>query len=270
MYARKVGFDVLPHEDRGYGTSFTFIHDYSFNKLDVVKAIGEFSRYVRVAVRFKISGNPVKVPNPDSSRHYGVTVPAEIVLTPSGPTIISGVSPMVFLDKKIKELNTSRTGYRADENATEYIKLHYDTEHYEFWGLIQVNVTDGNLTGRSNMDGVASLLLISMPTEDVVTELFTKAVIRIKSETGPDWLPKPTPDRERFEESSKAAFIQKFNSDLVERLPTLLSESLYSHKKGEPLEPGSFEGIGKIECMIQLRLPRFSAKRRHCDYIIYT
>ena len=82
--------------------------------------------------------------------------------------------------------------------------------------MIQVNVTDGNLTGRSNTDGVASLLLISMPTEDVTTELFTKAVIRIKSETGPDWLPKPTPDRERFEESSKAAFVQKLNSDLVE------------------------------------------------------
>jgi len=123
MYARKVGFDVLPHEDRGYGTSFTFIHDPSFNKLDVVKAIGEFSRYVRIPVRFTISGSPVKVPNPDNSRHYGVTVPAEIVLTPSGPTVISGVSPMVVLNKKIKELNTSRTGYRADENATEYIKL---------------------------------------------------------------------------------------------------------------------------------------------------
>ena len=102
MYARKVGFDVLPHEDRGYGTSFTFIHDSGFNKLDVVKAIGEFSRYVRVPVRFTISGNPVKVPNPGNSRHYGVTVPAEIVLTPSGPTVISGVSPMVVLDKKIK------------------------------------------------------------------------------------------------------------------------------------------------------------------------
>jgi HSP90 family molecular chaperone len=48
MYARKVGFDVLPQEDRSYGTSFTFIHDSSFNKLDVVKAIGEFSRYVRI------------------------------------------------------------------------------------------------------------------------------------------------------------------------------------------------------------------------------
>lgn len=247
MYARKVGFDVLPHEDRGYGTSFTFIHDSSFNKLDVVKAIGEFSRYVRVPVRFTISGSPVKVPNPDSSRHYGVTVPAEIVLTPSGPTVISGVSPMVVLDKKIKELNTSRTGYRADENATEYIKLHYDTEHYEFWGLIQVNVTDGTLTGRKNTDGIASLLLISMPTEDEVTELFTKAFIRIKSETGPDWLPKPTPDRERFEESSKAAFIQKLNSDLVQRLPAIPGASLYSRKKGEPLEPQSFEGIGKIE-----------------------
>ncbi|MBU4223364.1 MAG: hypothetical protein KKA10_17375, partial [Euryarchaeota archaeon] len=208
---------------------------------------GEFSRYVRVPVRFTISGNPVKVPNPDNSRHYGVTVPAEIVLTPSGPTIISGVSPMVVLNKKIKDLNTSRTGYRADENATEYIKLHYDTEHYEFWGLVQVNITDGNLSGRNNADGVASLLLISMPTEDVVTELFTKAVIRIKSETGPDWLPTPTPDRERFEESSKAAFIQKLNSDIVERLPALLGESLYSRKKGEPLEPGSFEGIGNIE-----------------------
>jgi len=86
-----------------------------------------------------------------------------------------------------------------------------------------------------------------MPTEDVVTELFTKAVIRIKSETGPEWLPKPTPDRERFEESSKAAFIQKLNSDIVERLPTLPGESLYRRKKGEPLEPGSFGGIGKIE-----------------------
>ncbi len=154
---------------------------------------------------------------------------------------------MVVLNKKIKDLNTSRTGYRSDENATEYIKLHYDTEHYEFWDLIQVNVTDGTLTSRNNTDGVASLLLISMPTEDVVTELFTKAFIRIKSETGPDWLPMPTPDREMFEESSKATFIQKLNSDIVERLPVLPGESLYSRKKSEPLEPGSFEGISRIE-----------------------
>src|SRR5574341_828435 len=95
MYARKVGFDVLPHEDRDYGTSFTFIHDPNFSRLDVVKIVGEYSRYVRVPVNFTITGNPVTILNPaySESRYNNASVPRDIIMKLSGPTTISMISP---------------------------------------------------------------------------------------------------------------------------------------------------------------------------------
>jgi hypothetical protein len=250
MYARKVGFDVLPHEDRGYGTSFTFIHDPGFNQLEVLKAIGEFSRYVRVPVNLVLSGEPVRVANPGYATRSSVwdnTTPAELTLRPSGPTLISGVSPMVVLDKKIKEMTAKSQGYRSDEKAAEYVKVHYDTEHYEFWGMLRVDIEDGTLAARGSEHGTASLILISMPTEDVVMDVFSKAFVRIKSETGPTWLPKPTPDRERFEDTTRALFMEKLYMDLTERLPGLAGESLYYRSKGADPVPREFKGIGKIE-----------------------
>ena len=77
-------------------------------------------------------------------------------------------------------------------------------------------------------------------------ELFAKAVVRIKSETGPDWLPKPTPDRERFEEKSKEAFLDKLHTDLVERLQTISGESIFYRGSDSAPEEREFKGIGTI------------------------
>jgi len=102
MYARKVGFDVLPNEDRGYGTSFTFVHDPGFNKLHVIKAIGDYSRYVRVPVNFTITGSPVTVDNTD--RQYPHTnQPETVILEPSGSVPISMISPELVLDTEIEK-----------------------------------------------------------------------------------------------------------------------------------------------------------------------
>ena len=250
MYARKVGFDVLPHEDRGYGTSFTFIHDPGFNQLEVLKAIAEFSRYVRVPVNLVISGEPVKVANPDYATRSSVwdrTTPEVLVLKPSGPTLISGVSPLVVINKKIRDMGAKTEGYRSDEKAAEYIKVHYDTEHYEFWGMLRVDIEEMVVAARGSEHGTASLILISMPTEEVAIEVFSKAFIRIKSETGPAWLPKPTPDRERFEDTTRGLFLEKVLADLIERLPELAGESAYYRNKGSDPVPRGFKGIGKIE-----------------------
>jgi hypothetical protein len=246
MYARKVGFDVLPHEDRDYGTSFTFIHDPNFNRLDVVKTVGEYSRYVRVPVNFTITGSPVTVHNPgySESRYYNDNVPREIIIKPSGPTTISMLSPWVVLEKKIKE--DIKSVHDDREHSREYIKVHYDTEHYEFWGLIALDHTKESFVGRSNQ-GSASLLLISMPTDEVLIDIFSKAFIRIKSETGPEWLPKPTPDRERFEDTTKQAFVDRLRKDLMERRPTLAGTSVYYRRLDSAHETKDFNGIGEIE-----------------------
>jgi hypothetical protein len=99
MYARKVGFDVLPHEDRGNGTSFTFVHDPGLNKLHVIKAIGDYSRYVRVPVNFRITGSPVAVDNANYNSYSNE--PRQVIIEPSGPTMISGISPEALLYEKI-------------------------------------------------------------------------------------------------------------------------------------------------------------------------
>ena len=250
MYARKVGFDVLPHEDRGYGTSFTFIHDPGFNQVDVLKAIAEFSRYVRVPVNLVISGEPVKVANPAYGQRDNMwdrTTPAELLLKPSGPTLISGVSPLVVIDKAIRDSVKKTSGYRSDSNAVDYITVHYETEHYDFWGMIKVDVEDGTVSARGSERGVASLILISMPTEDVSIDVFSKAFIRIKSETGPAWLPKPTPDRERFEDTTRSLFLEKVYADLAEKLPALVGKSVHYASKVSSPEPRVHKGIGKIE-----------------------
>ncbi len=246
MYARKVGFDVLPNEDRGYGTSFTFVHDPGFNKLQVIKAIGDYSRYVRVPVNFTITGSPVTVENTD--REYPHTnQPDTVILKPSGPTTISMVSPELVLDAAIeKSLKTGSTHYHSGGESRDFIKLHFETEHYDFWGLIEVDPSNNCLALRNN-EGSAWLLLISMPTEEVKTELFSKAVIRIKSETGPVWLPKPTPDRERFEDKSREAFLDQLSRDLAQILPTLKGVSKYCSNHGTSPAVREFAGIGKID-----------------------
>jgi len=239
MYARKVGFDVLPHEDRGYGTSFTFVHDPGFNKLQVIKAIGEYSRYVRVPVNFRITGSSVSMDNPDYNSFSNN--PRQVIIEPSGPTMISGMSPEMLLDEKIREA-IQRTYHR--DHGREFIKISYSTEHYDFCGLIDIDISEGCLTSIPSNN--TSLLLISMPTEETNQELFAKAVVRIKSETGPDWLPKPTPDRERFEEKSREAFLDKLHADLVERLQTISGESIFYRGSDSAPEKCEFKGIGTI------------------------
>lgn len=239
MYARKVGFDVLPHEDRDYGTSFTFVHDPGFNKLQVIKAIGDYSRYVRVPVNFRITGSPVTMDNPDHNSFSNV--PRQIVVEPSGPTMISGISPETLLDEKISEA-IKRTFHK--DHAREFIKISYSTEHYDFFGLIDIDRSEECMTSIPSNN--TSLILISMPTEETGQELFAKAVVRIKSETGPDWLPKPTPDRERFEEKSREAFLDNLHADIVERLQTITGESIYYRGSDSAPEKREFRGIGTI------------------------
>jgi len=248
MYARKVGFDVLPNEYRGYGTSFTFVHDPTFNKLQVIKAIGDYSRYVRVPVNFTITGSPVTVENTD--RQYPHTnQPETVILEPSGPAPISMISPELVLDAEIeKSIKRRSSEYYPVSDSRHFIKLHFETEHYDFWGLIEIEVESSKdrSSNRCN-NGRAWLLLISMPTEEVNIELFSKIVIRIKSETGTAWLPKPTPDRERFEEKSLEAFFDQISRDMAQNLPTLKGVSKYYSKLDTPPIVKDFEGIGKID-----------------------
>jgi|GEM_PF-3441058 len=239
MYARKVGFDVLPNEDRGYGTSFIFVHDPGFNKLQVIKAIGDYSRYVRVPVNFRITGSPVTMDNPDYSSFSNN--PRQVIIVPSGSTMISGMSPETLLDDKIREA-IQRTYHR--DHVMEFIKISYSTEHYDFYGLIDIDRSEECMTSIPSNN--TSLILISMPTEETSQELFAKAVVRIKSETGPDWLPKPTPDRERFEEKSKEAFLDKLHADLVEHLQTITGEAIFYRGSDSAPEKREFRGIGTI------------------------
>lgn len=239
MYARKVGFDELPPEDRDYGTSFTFIHDPGINKYELIKAIYYYSQFARVPVNLRIIGNSVTVDNAGYNPY--LNEPRKVTINPTGPIMISKISPESLLDKKVLDY-IKQTTYLG--HAREFIKVSYSTQHYDFYGLMDLDKTKKSLAILSIPK--TSLILITMPTEDIRQELFPAAWVMIKSEAGPDWLPRPTPDRERFEEKSKEAFLDKLNADIVEKLQTITGESLLYSGSGSNIERNVFTGIGKI------------------------
>lgn len=216
MYARKLGFDVLPCENRDYGTAFTFIHDLEMNRAEVVKTIIEYAHYVRVPVYFTVSGS-----QPFTCEVKTDTYPftSQYTVEPHAPQLISMNGIKSTIDKTELDLLHEKNEGRYSRNyECSSVRMSFSTEHYDFDGLFFLT-SDRLQDSRHNK---IDMLLISMPTESVTLEGFHSGIIRIKSETGAAWLPRPTPDRERFEEKSRDSFLRQVRSDIVQRLPGVI------------------------------------------------
>jgi hypothetical protein len=53
--------------------------------------------------------------------------------------MISGMSPETLLDEKIREA-IQRTYHR--DHSREFIKISYSTEYYDFYGVIDVDISE--------------------------------------------------------------------------------------------------------------------------------
>ncbi len=216
MYARKLGFDVLPYENRDYGTAFTFIHDAEMNRAEIVKTIREYAHYVRVPVYLTVIGNQSFT---CEIKYDTYPYTSQYTVQPQGPELISMNSIESGIDRtEFDLLNDLKEGRYSRDHNHSTVRLSFSTEHYDFDGLFHF-ISDRLQDSRRSR---IQMLLISMPTETVSLEGFHSGIVRIKSETGAGWLPRPTPDRERFEEKSRDLFLRQLHSDIVQRLPEVI------------------------------------------------
>lgn len=242
MYARKLGFDVLPNTPRDYGTSFTFVHDPTIVPSSIISSVLTYSEFVKVPVYLTI------IDNGDQ--------PELCKVKTNSPTLISINTIKTAVDTAIKQ---STSPYKDTINNTA-TRVSISNEFYDFEGFIQVaehlvnpskskprSVNTPTITPAGNLHSTiedpqptstpeASLpptittivpgnsssprtLLISMLTGDSTSLLpFNTSYIQIKTEDGPVWLPKPTPDRERFQDTNLTQFQTRLHKDIITEL----------------------------------------------------